>query len=96
MLPRGGVLTIKAKERDDAVQIEVSDTGEGIEPENMKNIFESFFTTKANKTLSSEYSGAGLGLAFCKKIIDGHGGCISVESKVGEGSTFKIILPKQQ
>ncbi len=96
MLPRGGVLTIKAQERDDAVQIEVSDTGEGIEPENMKNIFESFFTTKANKSLSSEYSGAGLGLAFCKKIIDGHGGCIGVESKVGEGSTFKITLPKQQ
>jgi signal transduction histidine kinase len=96
MSPRGGVLTIKAQERDDAVQIEFSDTGEGIEPENMKNIFESFFTTKANKTLSSEYSGAGLGLAFCKKIIDGHGGCISVESKVGEGSTFKITLPKQQ
>jgi len=96
MLPRGGVLTIKAQERDDAVQIEISDTGDGITPENMKNIFESFFTTKANKSWTSEYSGAGLGLAFCKKIIDAHKGCIGVNSKVGEGSTFKITLPKQQ
>ena len=94
MLPRGGVLTIKAQEKADAVQIEVADTGEGIESENLKNIFESFFTTKAGKNLLSERSGAGLGLAFCKKIIDAHGGCICVESKVGEGSTFKITLPK--
>ena len=96
MLPRGGVLTIKATERSDAVEIEVSDTGDGIEPADLKNIFGSFFTTKTGKKSPSEYSGSGLGLAFCKKIIDGHDGLISVESKVSQGSKFKITLPKPQ
>ena len=98
MLVRGGVLTIRAMEKADAVQIEVSDTGCGIEPAHLKNIFDLFFTrqtagrltTKADKKSSS-----GIGLAFCKKVIDAHKGLISVESKPAEGSTFKIILPKQ-
>ena len=96
MLPRGGVLTIRARESEDAIEIEVADTGEGIESENLRNIFEAFFTTKVGKNVPSERSGAGLGLAFCKKIIDAHNGRISVESTVGEGSTFKITLPKSQ
>jgi signal transduction histidine kinase len=96
MLPRGGILTIKATEKNDAVEIEVSDTGEGIEPTDLKNIFDSFFTTKINKSSSSEYSGAGLGLAFCKKIIAEHEGLISVESRPAKGSKFKITLPKPQ
>jgi two-component system, sporulation sensor kinase E len=96
MLPRGGILTIKATEKTDAVEIEVTDTGEGIEPADLKNIFDSFFTTKTNKRSSSKYSGAGLGLAFCKKIIEEHEGLISVESKPTKGSKFKITLPKPQ
>ncbi len=96
MLPRGGILCITATENKDAVKIEVSDTGEGIEPDVLKNIFDSFFTTKTKKSTSSEYSGAGLGLAFCKKIITEHEGMISVESKSSMGSKFKIILPKSQ
>jgi signal transduction histidine kinase len=94
MLPRGGILCIKASENNDAVKIEVSDTGEGIEPADLKNIFDSFFTTKTNKSTPSENSGAGLGLAFCKKIITEHEGLISVESKSTKGSKFKITLPK--
>ena len=94
MLPRGGILNIKATESNDAVQIEVTDTGCGIEPGDLKNIFESFFTTKTDGNQPSERSGSGLGLAFCKKIIDAHGGCISVESIPSQGSTFKITLPK--
>jgi len=93
MLPRGGILTVKATEKSDAVEIEVSDTGEGIEPADLNNIFDSFFTTKTNKSSSSEYSGAGLGLAFCKKIIEEHEGLISAESKPAKGSKFKITLP---
>ena len=96
MLPRGGTLTIEAAERPDAVVIEVSDTGYGIEAADLENIFESFFTTKTDKNSTSQYSGSGLGLAFCKKIIDAHDGSISVESKPDEGSTFKISLPKMQ
>ena len=94
MLPHGGVLTIRAAETADAVEIEVADTGDGIEPADLANIFETFFTTKLDKDSPAEYSGAGIGLAFCKMIIDGHQGSISVESKPGHGSTFMIALPK--
>jgi signal transduction histidine kinase len=94
MLPQGGVLTIKAAETSDVVEIEVADTGGGIEPADLTNIFETFYTTKTDKDSPAEYSGAGIGLAFCKMIIDGHKGSISVESKPGHGSTFKIVLPK--
>jgi signal transduction histidine kinase len=96
MLPRGGVLAIRAVENTDAVEIEISDTGNGIRSGDLKNIFETFFTTKMDKGSAAEYSGAGLGLAFCKMIIDGHEGCISVESKPGNGSNFRITLPKPQ
>ncbi len=100
MLTRGGVLAIRAIEKTDAVQIEIADTGCGIEPAHLKNIFESFFTTKTDKKspprllIEDKSGGSGLGLAFCKKVIDAHKGLISVESKPAEGSTFKIILPK--
>ncbi len=94
MLPRGGVLTIKAKDNGDYTYIEFTDTGCGIEPADLENIFDSFFTTKKSKNSPAECSGTGLGLAFCKKIIESHNGSISVESRPGQGSTFKIILPK--
>ena len=96
MLPRGGILTIKAQDTADAVQIEMTDTGCGIKPADLKDIFEPFFTTKADKKSLSQQSGAGFGLVFCKKIIDEHGGCISVESKPAGGTAFKITLPKSQ
>ena len=94
MLSRGGILTIKAVEKTDVVQIEVTDTGNGIEPANLKNIFEPFFTVKTVENPPSQNSGSGLGLAFCKQIIDAHGGSISVESEPAKGSTFKITLPR--
>jgi signal transduction histidine kinase len=94
MLPHGGFLTIKAEDTDDAVQIEIADTGCGIDRADLEKIFEPFFTTKNGKNSPSRRAGAGLGLVFCKRIIDEHGGCISVESKLNEGSTFKMTLPR--
>jgi signal transduction histidine kinase len=94
MLPHGGVLTLRAEGQNDTVEINVSDTGDGIDPEDLQNIFERFFSTKKEGTPAAEYSGAGLGLAFCKMVVDGHGGNISVKSEPGHGSTFKMILPK--
>ncbi len=94
MLPGGGILSIKARESEEEIQIKVRDTGRGIEPSNLENIFESYFTTKRNGSFPCRDSGSGLGLAFCKKIVDAHGGCISVESHPAEGSTFTITLPK--
>jgi len=67
------------------VVVEISDTGPGIPEENIKKIFEPFFTTKP--------SGTGLGLAVSNRIIESHKGRIEVESRLGHGATFKIILP---
>ena len=94
MLPRGGILTIEAQNTADAIQIEISDTGCGIKPDDLKKIFQPFFTTKTNEKSPSQHSGSGLGLLFVKRIIDDHGGCVSVESEPAEGTTFKITLHK--
>jgi len=96
MLPRGGILTVTARETDESVQIEVADTGVGITPADIKRIFEPFYTSRTDKKSPSKESGSGLGLVFCKKIVDSHGGSISVESEPSRGSTFRITLPKSQ
>ena len=96
MLPRGGVLTIEATESCDKVQIKVCDSGCGIEPSDLDKVFEPFFTTKKNEESQRERSGSGLGLAFCKKVIEAHGGCISVESEATKGTIFTITLPQRQ
>ena len=66
--------------------IEVSDTGEGIQDEVMGDLFKPFHTTKPG--------GLGLGLAYCRRAVEGHGGSISVESSVGGGTTFTVRLPE--
>jgi two-component system NtrC family sensor kinase len=82
----GGTLTIKTENlNNNFVQISITDTGSGIDPEGLKNIFMPFFTTKKD--------GTGLGLSICYNIIKNHGGNIEVGSKVGEGTTFIIRLP---
>lgn len=72
---------------EDAVWIEVQDTGCGIAPENMKRIFEPFFTTKPVG------QGTGLGLSVTYGIVSAHGGTIDVRSVVNHGTTFRIVLP---
>ena len=72
-----------SKER---VVIEVSDSGEGIPPENLARIFEPFFTTKP------EGEGSGLGLSICRQLAEEHGGTLTVTSTVGKGSTFRLTL----
>jgi signal transduction histidine kinase len=67
------------------MSIIIKDGGVGIPPENMKNIFEPLFTTKAKRI--------GLGLAASRKLVDANGGRIEVHSEVGQGSTFVVLLP---
>jgi signal transduction histidine kinase len=69
----------------------VRDTGAGIPPENLPFIFEKFF--QADNQASASAKGTGLGLAIAKTIIGAHGGSISAESTLGEGTTFSITLP---
>ena len=92
MSPAGGILTITAETNGQSVYINVSDSGSGIEMENLDKIFDPFFTTKSSES-AEKHTGAGLGLAFCKQVIEAHNGSISAESKPGQGTTFRIELP---
>jgi len=83
--PPGGAITVKTRRVDSMVEASVIDRGSGIDPKNIENIFNPFFTTKPE--------GVGLGLAICSKIVDEHGGHIMVESSPGDGSVFRVCLP---
>jgi signal transduction histidine kinase len=88
-MPDGGDLIVvtSARENDHSVCVSISDTGTGIEAEALKKIFDPFFTT------SKPGEGTGLGLSISYGIIKDHAGEISVESRLGEGSTFTVVLP---
>jgi two-component system NtrC family sensor kinase len=95
MLPGGGFLRVSASADGEHVDLAVSDTGRGITPENLKNIFRPFFTTKtAGDRPAGSDSGSGVGLAFCRRTVEAHGGEITVQSQLGQGSTFTIRLPR--
>ncbi len=85
-MSQGGKLTVAAmKEEDGYIHITVSDNGVGISEEEKPNLFKPFHTTKPD--------GMGLGLTYCKRTVEAHGGIITVESTVGEGTTFTIKIP---
>jgi PAS domain S-box-containing protein len=90
-MPQGGTLTVGIKEEQQReisyVAINVQDTGHGIEAENINRIFEPFFTTKLL------LKGTGLGLSITKKVVEEHDGFIRVDSKIGIGTTFSLLLP---
>ena len=86
-MPQGGRLTIRIEERAGRVAIAFTDTGIGIPPENLNRIFDPFFTTK------EQGKGTGLGLSVSDGIVTRHGGKIEVESQVGAGATFTVLLP---
>jgi len=92
MLPKGGTLTISARQDTGSVRIEIADTGCGIERCDLARIFQPFFTTKVESSQAAHH-GAGLGLAFCKRVVEAHNGAISVDSQAGCGTTFRITLP---
>lgn len=85
-----GQLVIHAEEKDDFYAIHFSDNGCGIPEDKIEHIFEAFFTTKKAGV------GTGLGLAISRNIIADHGGELNVTSKVGEGTTFTVSLPKKR
>jgi two-component system NtrC family sensor kinase len=83
----GGSVAVTTRSEGETVVLEVTDTGSGMPPEVLDRIFTPFFTTK------DEGKGVGLGLAVVYGIVEAHGGDIEVRSKVGEGSTFRVVLP---
>ncbi len=81
----GGAVTVKTRSSAGTAEVSVIDRGAGIEEKNLNSIFNPFFTTKS--------AGVGLGLAIVSKIVDEHGGKITVESEPGKGSIFRVLLP---
>ncbi len=91
--PRGGEVHVSAKrEADGGVRIEVADSGAGIHPAELPRIFERFYRGSAAN--EARGTGSGLGLAIVKSIVDMHHGTISVESRVGHGTRFTVVLPR--
>jgi signal transduction histidine kinase len=91
--PAGGSITVRCRERGtDHIVIEVVDHGLGIPPDQLAKLFQKFERVRSDDHL--RISGTGLGLYICKKIVEGHGGQIWVESELGKGSTFGLSLPR--
>ena len=84
-------ILVRARRAGSGVAIEVEDNGPGVRPHERKRIFERFY--RADDLLSRRTEGTGLGLAIAKRIVEQHGGRIELESRVGEGSTFRVLLP---
>jgi signal transduction histidine kinase len=83
-----GRIRLQSMALDEHIEVLVSDTGAGISPENLDRIFDPFFTTK------KVGAGTGLGLSTCYNIVHRHGGSLTVDSRVGEGTTFRLLLPR--
>jgi two-component system NtrC family sensor kinase len=82
---RGGRVDLLVRQRDGGVEVSVRDTGDGISPENTARLFQPYFTTKKH--------GTGLGLFVTRQLVTEHGGTVTFESRVGEGTTFHVFLP---
>jgi two-component system phosphate regulon sensor histidine kinase PhoR len=89
--PEKGMVRVNAVCAQGRVTVAVLDTGIGIPADDLPRIFERFY--RVDKARSRELGGTGLGLAIVKHIVEAHGGSVSVESRLGEGSTFRFTLP---
>jgi two-component system sensor histidine kinase/response regulator len=89
--PNGKVL-LSVEEKDNFIKVHIQDTGVGIAPEHLPNIFDQFYQIDRSKRKGDK--GSGLGLTIAKKIAEAHGGSIEVSSELGKGSVFTVYLPK--
>ena len=87
-IPVGGEIIVRSGQEEEMVYIDIADNGEGIPQENLKRIFDPYFTTKGNM------GGTGLGLPTTYNIVREHGGRIKVKSRPGKGSSFRVFVPK--
>ncbi len=93
-MPSGGVarLGLKLDDSGRSAEVSVTDTGVGIAPEDLRKIFEPFYSTKSAPDAAGQ-GGTGLGLAVCRDIIESHHGRLRAQSRPGQGATFTVILP---
>lgn len=89
--PPGGHVTVGTHRRRELVTITVSDTGVGIAPQDVPHVFDRFYRSDMAR---SEEGGFGLGLAIAKGIVDSMNGTITAESVLGEGTSFKVVVPR--
>ncbi len=89
--PKGKAIALRTFQQGNLIGIEVEDTGMGISPEDLPHIFKRFY--RADKARQIEMGRAGLGLPYVKNVVEVHGGRVEVESEVGVGSVFRILLP---
>lgn len=93
--PAGGCVRVHAGLQDGLVLVAVSDTGEGIPPEDLPQLFDDFFRGDRSRTRAGEEdNGAGLGLAIARRLVEAHGGTIWAESAPGAGATVRFTLPR--
>jgi signal transduction histidine kinase/arylsulfatase A-like enzyme len=91
--PSGGEIVVGVREQEDGALLTVADTGKGIAPADLEHIFERFY--RVDKSRARRGGGTGLGLTIARALVREHGGTISAQSVVGEGTTFEIGLPFQ-
>jgi len=89
--PPGGSVTVEVNTTADEAAIVVRDTGPGISPEDLEHIFEPFYRGQAQKSIP----GTGLGLPIAKRIAEAHGGRIEVQTALGKGAAFMVLLPRK-
>jgi signal transduction histidine kinase len=94
MMPKGGNLEIGVKQVSEIVEVSFTDTGKGIKDENLRRVFEPFYTTQVAVEEDSWLQGIGLGLSVSYRIVKRHGGIIEVESEIGKGSIFTVRKPE--
>ncbi|HEX2698012.1 MAG TPA: GAF domain-containing sensor histidine kinase [Anaerolineales bacterium] len=87
----GGTVTMSASANEKEVCVTVQDTGVGVPDEALPHLFEKFYRVRETE---GKVAGTGLGLSICKQIVQGHGGRMEVKSKMGEGTSFSVILPR--
>jgi two-component sensor histidine kinase len=92
--PEGAAVDVRVTETDRTVRVAVHDEGIGIPSDEMKFLFERF--TRASNAKRSKIKGTGLGLYLAKTLVERHGGNIQVQTKLGEGSTFTVVLPRMR
>jgi two-component system phosphate regulon sensor histidine kinase PhoR len=91
--PPGGRVWVHGKDDGESISLSVSDTGPGIAPEHLPRLFERFY--RVDKARSREVGGTGLGLSIVKHVVERHRGRVTVDSVLGQGSTFTVTIPKR-